>query len=618
MPDSGQPRAVLSAAAVAARLTCRAAGVSLAAYIVVMVAEAAAPVAAAWFTKLLVDALVHGGSALMPGIVLAAVGVCVAVLPALSGLLNNVVGRKAALLATARLFEATGRQVGLARFEDPAFADRLRLAQQAAAGTGSLASAGFGAGRSVLMLGGFVGSLTVISPTLTVVVLLAAVPVLAAQLRLSRRRADLFLALGPTERRELFYAQLLTTVNAAKEIRLFGIGVFLRDRMLGERKTADAARLRLDLREGAVESGLGLLGAAVAGGGLLWAALAAARGHLGVGDVTVLLTAVASVQGGLYSLISSVASTHQSLLLFGHYVGVLRAQPDLPVAQPVRPLPALTRGIELRDVWFRYSENHPWILRGVNLFIAQGQSVALVGLNGAGKSTLVKLLCRFYDPSRGSIQWDGVDIRDVPVEALRARISCVFQDYMTYDMSAEENIAVGDIAGLGNRERIEAAARHAGIDRKLRSLPDAYDTLLTRMFFATRGGESAEGVVLSGGEWQRIALARAFMRDRCELVVLDEPSSGLDAEAEHEVHATMQKHRAGRTTLLISHRLNTVRDADLIVVLSDGQIAQRGTHQALLAGGGDYARLFQLQSAGFREEPGLAQAPAGLVQVPAP
>ncbi|GIJ46108.1 multidrug ABC transporter permease [Virgisporangium aliadipatigenens] len=598
------PGIVRRAAWAVTRLTWAATGALLPLYFAVMAVDAMLPVAAAWFTKHVIDALVGGGPVLVPAASLAVVGVLAAVLPAPTLLLGNVLGRRAALLATLRLFAATERLGGLARFEDPLFADRLRLAQQAPGSCGMLASSAFGLGRSGLTLIGFVGSLLAISPVLTVALLLAGLPVFLAQLRLSRRRAALHLRLGPTERREMFYANLLTTVQAAKEVRLFGIGGFLRGRLESQRRTADAEKTALDRREAAIEGGLSALGALVAAAALGWAVAAARSGRLGAGDVTVLLAAVAAVQTALYSLIGSLASAHQSLLLFDHYLAVERVEPDLPVVEPARPLPVLARGIRLRDVWFRYGDGHPWILRGVDLFLPHGSSTALVGANGAGKSTLVKLLCRFYDPTRGTIEWDGVDIRDVPVAELRARMSGVFQDYMTYDLTAAENVAVGDIDSCADRERIRRAARTAGVDATLAGLPDGYDTLLSRIFLPVgpRAGATMSGVLLSGGQWQRVALARAFMRRSPELVILDEPSSGLDVDAEHEVHEAMRQHRAGRSTLLISHRLNAVRDADVIVVLHDGVVAERGTHDELLDAEGRYARLFRRQAAGYRDD----------------
>jgi len=242
------------------------------------------------------------------------------------------------------------------------------------------------------------------------------------------------------------------------------------------------------------------------------------------------------------------------------------------------------------------------VLRGVNLTIPHGHALALVGLNGAGKSTMVKLLCRFYDPDRGAILWDGVDLRDVPVDDLRAKIGAVFQDYMCYDLSAAENIGLGDVSVMEDRERVVAAARRAGAHDIVAGLPRGYDTFLSRMFFDEADREDPEtGVLLSGGQWQRLALARAFLRDRRDLMILDEPSSGLDAEAEHEVHSSLRRHRDGATSVLISHRLGAVRDASAIAVLAEGRVAELGSHDELIASGGEYARLFRLQASGYDE-----------------
>jgi ATP-binding cassette subfamily B protein len=256
---------------------------------------------------------------------------------------------------------------------------------------------------------------------------------------------------------------------------------------------------------------------------------------------------------------------------------------------------ALRTGIELRDVWFRYPDG-PWILRGVNVVIPYGRAIGLVGMNGSGKSTLVKLLCRFYEPQRGTILWDGRDIREFDVTGLRGRIGVTFQDYMIYDLSAAENIGVGDLPRLDDRAAIRQAARVAEVDEHLSGLARGYETLLSRAFLDE---DEITGNVLSGGQGQRVALARAVMRGQADLLILDEPSSGLDAEAEHQVHAALRRHRLGRTSLLISHRLSALRDADQIVVLRDGVVVERGRHAELIDRGGDYARLFSLQASGY-------------------
>jgi ATP-binding cassette subfamily B protein len=451
---------------------------------------------------------------------------------------------------------------------------------------------------------GFVGSLAVLSPVMTVAAIAAGTPVLISEFMLSRRKARMLWELEPAARREFFYSELLSGVNAAKEVRLFGIGAFLRGRMLEQRTTANAATRTNERREVSIQGGLAMLAALVSGAGLLWAVVAARAGTLSVGDITVFVAASVGVQGALAMLAKDTGTAQQALLMFDHYLAVTTAGPDLPVPPAARPLAPLRTGIEFRDVWFRYSDQHDWVLRGVDLTIPQGQSLALVGLNGAGKSTLVKLLCRFYDPTRGSIWWDGVDLRELDPAELRRKIAAVFQDYMHYDLLAAENIALGDLDALNDRPRLRAAAEEAGIHRKLASLPSGYDTMLSRTFMAgSDKNDPVAGVVLSGGEQQRLALARGLLRDRCDLMILDEPAAGLDAQAEAEIHQSLRRRRENRTSLLISHRLAAVRDADQIVVLSGGNVVERGDHPTLLAQDGLYARLFTTQASGYQAEP---------------
>jgi ATP-binding cassette subfamily B protein len=314
----------------------------------------------------------------------------------------------------------------------------------------------------------------------------------------------------------------------------------------------------------------------------------------------VFLMAVAGVQAALGNGVQQIATTLQALLVFSHYASATEPATSGGGSQQALPMRA---GIELRNVWFRYTEDSDWVLRGLNLFIANGSSLALVGLNGAGKSTLVKLLCRFYEPTRGTIAWDGVDLRDLEPASLRRRISAVFQDFRDYDLPARENIGLGDLSSLDDLGRIEAAARLSGVHETLAGLPFGYETPLTRLFWAGDEKDPRNGVQLSGGQWQRVALARAFVRTDSDLAILDEPSSGLDAEAEACIQRALREHRRGRTTILISHRLNTVRDADTIAVLDGGRIAEQGGHDDLVLAGGIYADLFATQAAGYQAVP---------------
>lgn len=560
------------------------------------------PVAVAWLTKLVLDRLAGGPGALPdvlgPALALMALGLVAGVQPSVRRFAGNELDRRISLLAQDRLYTAVSRLSGLARFEDPVFIDRLRLATQAGGSTpGQVLNAVFAVAGGLITLAGFLVSLLTISPPMAVVLLLGAVPVLGAELVLARRRAASDWRLGPVERREFLYATLLSSANAAKEIRLFGLAAFLHDRMLRERSVAERERRGLDRSELRIQLVLGLTAALVAGGGLVWAITQAGRGALSVGDVSMFVASVAGVQGGLSGIITEIAVAARRLLLFQHYLAVVGTEPDLRGTR--RELPPLTGGIEFRDVWFRYGPEHPWVLRGVSLVVPYGRGVGLVGGNGSGKSTLVKLLCRFYDPEKGAVLWDGVDLREIDPAVLRARISGVFQDYMQYDMTAGENIGLGDLDRFTDRAAVREAARRAGAEEFVAALPRGYDTLITRVFFDSSDDE--EGVFLSGGQGQRVAVARAMLRGDRDVLILDEPSSGLDAEAEHELHTRLKEHRRGRTSLLISHRLGAVRDADVLVVLENGVVAEQGTHDELMAAGGVYARMFTIQASGYRE-----------------
>ncbi|MBM7772263.1 ATP-binding cassette subfamily B protein [Actinokineospora baliensis] len=586
-------------------LTWRAGRATTLAFIVLTVITSGVPVAVAWLTKVLIDLLVAGGAAvdsvLVPGVLLAVSGLLAGLLPQAILYTHKELERRVGLVAQDRLFAATERFVGLARFEDPRFVDRLRLALQHGGATpGVVVSTVLSLGSTALRAVGFLASLVLLATWLPFAALASALPALAGEIWLAKRRAALHWELGPVERREMFYRALLTDVQAAKEIRLFGTGAHLRARMQRQRTHTNGEQRRMDRGELWVQLAAGAVTAGFAGGVLLWAVVAATGGRITVGDVSLVVAAIAGVQAAASMLVRDLGNSHKQLLLFNHYREVVGSDSDLPVAaRPVAVQP-LRRGIEFRDVWFRYSPNHAWVLRGVSFTVAHGASLGLVGRNGAGKSTLVKLLCRMYDPDRGAILWDGVDIREIDPAELRSRIGAVFQDYMNYDLTAAENIALGDLERGADRDAVRAAGGRAGADDFVSAMPKGYDTLLSRVFFQGDTHRGGSGMTLSGGQWQRLALARAYLRGERDLLILDEPSSGLDAEAEYRVHTDLREHRAGRTSVLISHRLGAVRDADLLVVLDEGQVVESGTHDELMARDGLYAGMFGSQAEGYQ------------------
>lgn len=634
LPRSARVRAGLRLLVSACLLYLRAAPGPALLRLITGVLSGAAPVATAWAAKSILDQLSrYTGPPLWVSVtVLAGVGGAVAVAGEAAQYADREADRRVTLHTQSELFTAVSRSQGLAELEDPDYRDRLQLAQQASQTSPQLVTGTVLAlVQGLLTVGGFVAVLYTFSPLIALLVLSATVPALYAQLTLGRRRSEMAQLTTPLLRRQIFHTTLLTDIRAAKEIRLYGLGGFFRERMLRDLNEAQAGDRGVDRTVLRVEGSLALLSAVLAGAALTTAVHLIGAGHAGIGELAVVTAALTTLQLTITSLTGLLGSMSQSLLLFRHYTDLVRS-PDEPVIATC-DAPPLTGGVTLHDVWFRYHPTHEWVLRGVDLTVRPGETVALVGLNGAGKSTLVRLMCGLYRPTRGTVTWNSIDLNAIDLPSLRRRIGVVFQDYMAYDMSAADNIAVGDLSAADDLPRLRKAADRAGIDAALHTLPHGYATWLSRMHLpesgpvtprraarrrwwsraapargtaagSTPAGEAPApdrtGVLLSGGQWQRVALARALLRDDVELLILDEPSSGLDPVAEREIHLGLRDHRAGRAGLLISHRLNTVRDADRIVVLQEGRIIEQGDHTTLMALGGRYAGMFLAQADGYQ------------------
>jgi ATP-binding cassette subfamily B protein len=552
----------------AVRLAWSAAPVTASVYCGVSLLTAAGPVTAAALARALIDRL-----SLATAVGLAAVGLLAAVATTSLGYLRERLLRLISCQLHDRLYAVLANQSGIARLEDPRFREELRRAR--GSGPGRVVDEALRAAVAFLVGATMIALVATVHRGLSALLLISAVAAYAAR---------------PSGRGEPvepgYFAEVLVNPAAAKEVRLLRLADLFRSRMREQARDANESRSRLDGRALRTSVALVVVAAGSAGAALAWGVRLPAT----AGDLALLTASAVVTYGAAQAMARHMEATRSATAMFRDFRALEAVEADLPEPEPPAPAAGLSESIELVDVWFRYAPDRPWVLRGVTFTIPCGQSVALVGLNGAGKSTLIKLLCRFYDPTLGSIRWDGRDIRHMRAEELRARIGAVFQDFMRFDLSAAENIGVGDVATLGDPAPVQRAARLAGVHDMVAALPSGYDTPLS-------------DAQLSGGQWQRVAMARAFLRDDADLMILDEPLSGLDAYAEYELHQRLRERRAGRTSLLISHRLGTVRDADLIVVLADGKVAESGRHADLLARGGGYADLFRWQAAGYAGEP---------------
>ena len=428
---------------------------------------------------------------------------------------------------------------------------------------------------------------------LATVLVAVSVPGLVIRFRFARAMYRWQRNRTPTERETGYYSWMMTSDAHAKENRMLGLGRILRDRFLELRTLLRRERMSMASRKAlldlAAQTTLTLAGFGL----LLFMALRTARGELTIGHLVMVFMAFQRGQGFVSELTGGLVTVYENSLFTRNFYAFLDLAPR--VMDPAKPVPAPTpfrTGIRFEGVSFRYPDSDRPALEDVSLTIRPGEHVALVGENGAGKTMLVKLLCRLYDPAEGRITVDGTDIRDISSAEWRRRIGVLFQDYAHYQLTARENIWLGDVELQRESGAIENAARAAGADSVIRTLSRGYNARLGKWF--------EDGEELSIGQWQKIALARCFLR-QSDLVILDEPTSALDARAEHEVIETFHRIAAGRTTVIISHRMSTVRAADRILVLDGGRMTEQGTHAELMARSGVYARLFSMQASHYRE-----------------
>ncbi|HMI83831.1 MAG TPA: ABC transporter ATP-binding protein [Polyangiaceae bacterium] len=577
---------------------------------VLTLACALIPLGIAWAGKQIIDAVVRHSAETTLRWVLVELGLVAAIALGTQGLglARSIIGARLGVDINVVILKKA-IALDLRYFEDSEFYDSLtRARREASVRPLSVVTRCFQLGQSILTLLGYVALLVHFSALAVAGLLVAAIPATVAELRFSGQAFRLRNWRSPDARRLIYLEYVLANDEHAKEVKLFGLGPLLLGRYQSLAETFYREDRTLAIKRARWSFALSLVATAAFYGCYAWMAIAAARGELSLGEMTLYMVAFRQGQQAFQSMLSSLGGMYEDNLymsnLFAFLDGTLSEKLPRPETQPAlvaAPSPKANgdprtdrrgeQGIRFEHVGFRYPGKEEWALRDVDIFIPRGQSLALVGQNGAGKTTFIKLLTRLYDPTEGRVLLDGKDIREYDEEKLRQRIGVIFQDFAQYQLLVRENIGFGSVEHLGDDVQIGRAVDSGGASEIVSSLKEGLETPLGRWF--------RHGVELSGGQWQKVALARAFMREEADILVLDEPTAALDAEAEHAIFERFRRLTQGRTSILISHRFPTVRMADRIVVIEKGRVVEQGTHGELVAADGRYARLFSLQAQGY-------------------
>jgi ATP-binding cassette, subfamily B, bacterial len=506
-------------------------------------------------------------------------------------LVDSLLSERVTNASSVRLMEHAAT-LDLEDFEDAEFQDQLERARRQTSGRMTLMGQLFGQAQDIVTVAAFASGLIFYAPWLIVLLLVALLPAFLGEAHFNAQSYSLDFVRTP-ERRELDYVrQTAAGVETAKEVKIFGLHGFLIDRYRRLAANFYAANRKLALQRagwGGLFTAIGTVGYYMAYAYIAWRTV---TGQFSVGDLTFLAGSFRRLRSLIEGLLTGFSATAGQALYLNDLFSFFEITPEISSPESPRPFPQPIReGFVFEDVGFIYAGAERWAVRHLSFTLKAGEVIALVGENGAGKTTLVKLLTRLYDPDEGRILLDGHDLREYDLTALRGNMGVIFQDFVRYNLTASDNIAVGRIAARDDRGRIAHAAMKSQADEVIAKLADGYDQMVGKRF--------RNGVELSGGEWQKLAIARAYMRD-AEVLILDEPTAALDARSEYEVFRRFKELSEGKTAVLISHRFSSVRMADRIIVLADGKVEAAGTHEELMAQSGRYSELFELQAAGYR------------------
>ncbi|HEY5673452.1 MAG TPA: ABC transporter ATP-binding protein [Malonomonas sp.] len=481
----------------------------------------------------------------------------------------------------------------LAHFEDSEFYDKLtRARREASTRPLSLVTRTFGLVQNGISLTSYGLLLVQFSPWAVLILIAGGIPEFLAEAKFSGDKFRLFRWRSPDTRMQLYLETVLAREDSAKEVKLFRLGPKLLQRYRAIFEKLYAEDRQLTLRRDSWGFLLGLIGTSAFYGAYAWIALAAIEGAISLGQMTMYLLLFKQGQSAVSASLSAISGMYEDNLYLSNLYEYLEQEVPQPDGPLLKQGPQPGDGVRFEQVSFSYPGSEEPALQQIDLQLRPGESLALVGENGSGKTTLIKLLTRLYQPDSGRILLDGLDLQQWDAEALRRRIGVIFQDFGRYQFLVGENIGAGDVSHFEDRQRWQQAAEMGMAAEFIDKLPEQYDTQLGKWF---KGGRE-----LSGGQWQKIALARAFMRSEADLLVLDEPTATMDAAAEATIFEHFRDLSRGKMTILISHRFSTVRMADQIVVIDKGRIVERGSHEQLMALDGQYAYLFSLQAQGYR------------------